>query len=353
MSPQHVYLRDRRHGTTRMVSLGSRGQTSNLADWQPSISPNGRFVAWCSTSTNLAKPDAHSGAPWLGPGLGPRTDVCVRDLRYRITRRASDDRHGGMANGPSCRPDAANNGDVAFESQASDLVSRDDNGVSDVFAYDWSSDRVTRASISSSGRGAAAGAQGVAISADGRFTAFYSGSQLSAHDTDALGDAYVRDRRNATTRLVSAGPAGCYIEPVLALTASGRHVLYGCDRTLFVRDLRNGRVTVANPALDGAPAADAPSRAALSDDARTVVFCTRAKNLAANHGPDDDVLMRDIRRGTTTVLAHAGNAIGCTNAVAVSGDGRTALFGADAPGIVPADTGDPRQSDIFIATPLR
>jgi hypothetical protein len=91
----------------------------------------------------------------------------------------------------------------------------------------------------------------------------------------------------------------------------------------------------------------------LSDDARTVVLCTRSKNLAPNHGPDDDVVVRDMARGTSTVLAHAGNSIGCTGTLAVSADGRTALFGADAPGVVPTDTRDPRQADIFVATPLR
>lgn len=352
-APEHVYLRDRARGTTRMVSLNSSGQTSNLGDWQPSISPNGRFVAWCSTSTNLAKPDQHSGRPWTGPGLDPRTDVFVRDLRRGITRRASDDWRGRMANNASCRPDVANDGDVAFESHASDIVARDTNGYVDVFAYDWATDRVERMSVSSSGRQSVSGAQGVAMSADGRYVAFYTGSHLAAGDRDRLGDVYVRDRRRRTTRLVSPGAQGCYVESVLALSPSGRRVLFECDRTLFERDLVTGHTTVANPGLSGEPAADSVSRAAFSDDGRMVVFCTRAKNLATGHGPDDDVVLRDLRRGTTTVLAHAGASIGCTGTIAASGDGRTALFSGDAPGIVPADVRDPRQCDLFVAAPLR
>jgi Tol biopolymer transport system component len=353
VAPEHVYLRDRRRGTTRIVSLSSTGRTSNLGDWQPSISPNGRFVAWCSTSTNLARPDRHSGRPWTGPGLDPRTDVFVRDLRRGITRRASDDHRGGMANNASCRPDVTNDGDVAFESHASDLVSDDTNGFVDVFVYDWAADRVERASVSSSGRQSIAGAQGVAISADGRYVAFYTGWHLAAGDRDRLGDVYVRDRRRRTTRLVSPGPQGCYVESVLALSPHGRRVLFECDRTLFERDLASGRSLVANPGLGGAPANDSVSRASFSDDGRTVVFCTRAKNLATGHGPDDDVVLRDLRLQTTTVLAHAGAAIGCLGAIAVSGDGRSALFSGDAPGIVPEDIRDPRQADLFVAAPLR
>jgi hypothetical protein len=351
--PQHVYLRDRRRGRTRMVSLSSSGRTSNLADWQPSLSPNGRFVAWCSISTNLARPDQHSGVPWTGPGLDPRTDVFVRDLRRGLTRRASDDHRGRMANNASCRPDVANDGDVAFESHASDLVSGDTNGYVDVFAYDWAGDRLRRVSVTSGGRQSVSGAAGVAISAEGRYVAFYTGARLTASDGDNLGDVFVHDRMRRSTRLVSAGADSCYIEPLLALTPRARHVLYACGTALVVRDLTSGRSVVANPASDGGAAADAVSRAALSDDARTVVFCTRAKNLARDHGPDDDVVMRDTRLGKTTVLAHAGASIGCLGTTAVSADGRTALFSGDAPGIVPADRRDPRQADLFVASPLR
>jgi hypothetical protein len=347
-SPQHVYLRDRTAGTTRMVSLNSAEQTSNLGDWQPSLSPSGRFVAWCSTSTNLARPDRILGFPNTGPGLHPGTDVFVRDLRRGITRRASDNARGGMANNASCRPDVADDGDVAFESHASNLVPHDRNGYVDVFAYDWGRDRVRRVSVTSSGRESIAGAQGVAIAAEGRYVAFYTGSRLAPQDRDRMGDVYLHDRRLRTTRLVSRRPAQCYYEQTLALTPRARHALYGCGTELLVHDLRSGRIVVANPALTGAPA-EQVSRAAISDDARTVVFCTRAKDHASGHGPDDDFLMRDLRRGTSVVVAHAGPADGCVRAATVSGDGGTALFSGDAVGIVPQDVRDPRQTDIFAA----
>jgi hypothetical protein len=347
-SPQHVYLRDRSRGTTRMVSLNSAEETSNLGNWLPSISPNGRFVAWCSLSTNLARPDRLLGFPNTGPGLHPATDVFVRDLRRGITRRASDNARGGIANNASCRPDVADDGDAAFESHASNLVPGDRNGYVDVFAYDWARDRTRRVSVTSAGRESAAGAQGVAISGEGRYVAFYTGSRLAPQDRDRLGDVYLHDRRRRTTRLVSTRPAQCYFEPLLALTPHARHALYGCGSELLVHDLRSGRIAVANPALAGAPAEQA-SRAAISDDARTVVFCTRAKNHVPGHGSDDDFLVRDLRRGTTAIVAHAGPADGCVRTAAVSGDGRTALFSGDAPAIVPQDIRDPRQTDIFAA----
>jgi hypothetical protein len=143
------------------------------------------------------------------------------------------------------------------------------------------------------------------------------------------------------------------VEPVLALTPHARHVLFECATGLDLRDLAGGRSVVIDRGADGQPASGGTSRAGLSDDGQTVLFCTRAKNIASNHGPDDDVIVHDLRRGTTAVVAHAGNSAGCVWAATVSGDGRTGLFGADAPGLVPADRRDPRQIDLFLAAPLR
>src|SRR5438067_8406363 len=62
----------------------------------------------------------------------------VHAARYQATWLISRDRHGGTPNGPSTHPVIS--GDkryariIAFQSEASDLVGSDDNGVSDVFA---------------------------------------------------------------------------------------------------------------------------------------------------------------------------------------------------------------------------
>src|SRR5215218_4742038 len=163
---QEVYLRDRRRGRTRLVSRNSRGHASNAWSWQPSLSPSGRFLAFCSTASNLARPDRHPRVPHLGPGLDPLTDVFVRDLRRGVTRRASSDRRGRMANAGSCRPSVADTGDVAFESEASDLVEGDTNGFIETFVYDWSARRVRAVAVPAGG-GESAGSEGAAISPDG------------------------------------------------------------------------------------------------------------------------------------------------------------------------------------------
>jgi WD40 repeat protein len=346
---QEVYLRDRRRGRTRMVSLSSRGRASNAWSWQPSLSPNGRFVAFCSTASNLARPDRRPLVPHFGPGLDPRTDVFVRDLRRRITRRASSDRHGGMSNAGSCRPSVANNGDVAFESAASDLVRGDANGFIETFVYDWSSRRVRAVAVPSGG-GSSVGSGGAAISPDSRFVAFYTGARLAPADTDALSDAYLRDRRRGTTHVVSPGTAGCYNEPVLELTPRAGHVLHWCDDGLRVLDRRNGQLWNASPTVDGRPPDRTITEAGISADGRTVVFCTEAYNMGVDDGLFDHVFAWQRGQSSATVVAAAAS---CLRAADISANGRTAIFTATLPGLVPQDIRDVRQSDAFVAEPLR
>jgi WD40-like Beta Propeller Repeat len=346
---QEVYLRDRGRGRTRLVSRNSRGRASNAWSWRPSLSPNGRFVAFCSTASNLARPDRRPRVPHLGPGLDPLTDVFVRDLRRGITRRASSDRRGRMANGGSCWPSVANTGDVAFESYASDLVAGDTNGFRETFVFDWSSGRV-RAVATPAGGGRSAGSEGAAISPEGRYVAFYTGARLTPEDVDVLGDVYLYDRRRDAPEVPSSAPVDCYHGAVLGLTRGARHVLHWCQDGLRVLDRRTGVRADASPTIDGRPPETTVTDAGISADGRTVVFCTSAHNLGAPPGSVGDHVWVWQGGPRATPLANAGS---CVWTADVSANGRTAIFTADMPGLVPRDTADVRQSDAFVAEPLR
>ena len=344
---QEVYVRDRARGRTLLVSRNSRGRASNGWSWMPSLSPNGGFLAFCSTASNLARPDRLPRAH-TGPGLDPHTDVFVRDLRRGVTRRASSDHRGRMANAGSCRPSVANTGDVAFESAASDLARGDTNGFIETFVYDWESRRVR--AVAQLPGGGTAGSAGAAISADGRYVAFYAGERLAPEDDDALGDAYLYDRRGRTLRVVSPGTAGCYNELALELTPRARHVLHWCDDGLRVLDRRTGEVANASPTVDGGPPDRSITDAGIAADGDTVVFSSEAYNLGAPaDGLYDHVFAWRRERPLAAVVAAASH---CTWAAGVSADGRTAAFAATLPGLVPQDTADPRQGDAFVAGPL-
>ena len=118
----------------------------------------------------------------------------VRDRKRHTTRRVSVSSTGQPGNNESYQPAISADGRyVAFGSLASSLVSGDTKGTEDVFVRDRELDTTRRVSVSSSGEPANNFSAGPAISADGRYVAFYSyATNLVAGDTNAAVDAFVR-----------------------------------------------------------------------------------------------------------------------------------------------------------------
>jgi len=116
-----IYVFDRTAGTKTRVSVGPGGTDANGASLGPAISADGLFVAFQSTATNLVVGDSNN-----------RADIYVYDRNAGTTRRVSVNTNLGLGGG--LRPWLNGNGSLAtFTSTASDLVSNDTNGVSDVF----------------------------------------------------------------------------------------------------------------------------------------------------------------------------------------------------------------------------
>jgi hypothetical protein len=123
-----VFLRDRRHKTTALVSTDSEYTQGNNDSFAPTIAPNGDVVAFESFASNLT------------PGQdGPREDIFVRDLRHGGTTVASVTSDGApraaelvtqLLQRPSLSDDGAL---VAFGSTSPNLVPGDGNGVEDIF----------------------------------------------------------------------------------------------------------------------------------------------------------------------------------------------------------------------------
>src|SRR5438270_582443 len=129
-----VFVRDRKTGKTARVSVDSHGAQGNGDSDGPSISADGRFVAFLSSATNLVAGDTN----------GAR-DVFVRDRKAGKTRRVSVDSHGAQGKGASFVPSISANGRfVAFSAVANNLVGGDTNTVSDVFVRAPKTGKTTR-----------------------------------------------------------------------------------------------------------------------------------------------------------------------------------------------------------------
>jgi Tol biopolymer transport system component len=121
-----VFVRDRQLASTVRVSVDSGGTQGAGASTDPSISSDGRFVAFASAASNLVAGDSNL-----------TLDVFVRDRQLASTVRASVDSGGTQGAGSSGGPSISADGRfVAFDSLASNLVLGDTNGFQDVFLRD-------------------------------------------------------------------------------------------------------------------------------------------------------------------------------------------------------------------------
>ena len=133
---------------------------------------------------------------------------------------------------------------VAFVSFATNLVPGDTNDATDVFVRDRQTGTTRRVSLGPGGVQGNGGSAGPAISANGRFVAFFSAAtNLVPGDTNGTADVFVRDRQTGTTRRVSLGPGGVQGDGDsvgAAISADGRFVAFESDATNLVPGDTNG-----------------------------------------------------------------------------------------------------------------
>jgi Tol biopolymer transport system component len=194
LTRQQVWLRDVATARTTLLSArpdGSEGAGNSTA---PSITVDGRLVAFESTSSDLVADDRNG-----------RSDVLVwRDGAG--LRRASLAPDGAEAGGASGQPALSGNGRyLAFASAADNLVPGDTTGPlppgtdaanpTDIFALDLVNGYLARVSVGIGPSEPDGSSSGPSLSGNGRFVAFTSGaSNLVADDTNAIDDVFVRQR---------------------------------------------------------------------------------------------------------------------------------------------------------------
>jgi Tol biopolymer transport system component len=303
-----VYLHDLRERTTSLVSVGRDGRAGNATSSQPSVSHNGRFIAFASEADDLT-----------GTRPGRHTNVYVRDRRTRTTRRVSVPNGGGRADGDNFNPQIAGDGSrVAFISTARNLTSqRPATRYGAAFVRDLNAHRTVMVSVSSDGEPAdTAVFPQLSISANGRMVAFASdATNLGPGDTRPVAQAYVHVIDSRSTEVVSVNTAGRPLDPVESpvLSADGRHVAFICYANdpsvgdfemggdVYVRDRLLGTTALASVDAGGMAAGAVSGlhgMPAISADGSRVAFTSFASDVVEGDTNDaDDVFLR-IREGS-------------------------------------------------------
>lgn len=288
-----VFVWDRKTRVTRRVSVGPGGTQANGnfgSSGPVAISAHGRYVAFVSDASNLVAVDTN--------GI---SDVFVRDRWTHVTRRVSVGPGGTQARGGrgfiSDLAMSAHGRYVAFVSDATDLVAGDINHFRDVFVRDRKAQVTSQVSVGPGGVQANHESNTLAISAHGRYVAFESfASNLVTRDTNGISDVFVRDRKAHVTRRLSTGPGGSQANGDSSLpvfSADGRYLAFSSSATnlvcgdrdtndswdVFVRERRTHVTRQVSVGPGGTQANDQSFSASMSEHGRYVGFTSHASNL--------------------------------------------------------------------------
>lgn len=180
-----VYLRDLESDGLRVLSRNGAGQIGDAGSGRPRLDCRGRVAVFESRAGNFDGP--------IAPGV---QNVYLASLVGSAGPRLISRAPNGAANGDSGRPVVSADGRwVVFESIASNLVTDDRNGVSDVFLADTLTGELRRLSVAASGVEGNGPSGRPSISCDGLYIAFESeASNLVPNDGNGLSDVFVLDR---------------------------------------------------------------------------------------------------------------------------------------------------------------
>jgi Tol biopolymer transport system component len=267
-----VFLRDLLTGRTTLVSVGRHGQADNGAH-QPEISADGRQVAFTSGSTNLVAGDTNdtgdvfvrdldagrtervsltedglqsaysSSDPTVSAdgrfvAFTSSTAVAVRDRGTNTTRVVSrgvtvDPRSDSLEAG---KPAISNDGRFVVFTVVGWLPGMDP--VPNVWLRDLRTDRLELISADYMGQPAWAigGSFRTDISADGRYVTFGTTARLTRADQGELSDVFRLDRKTGSLGWITQGQDQTWVDgrngshgP--AISDDGQHVAFDSDAT--------------------------------------------------------------------------------------------------------------------------
>jgi len=303
------------------VSVNTTGGDPNSISFHGSVSDDGRYVVFQSFADNLVAGDTNFGS-----------DIFVRDTLFNITIRVNTDVSGNEADAFSFSSNPVISGDgstVAFDSDASNLVTTDFNGFRDVFVKRWLAviPDVTRVSV-----------EGPADD-----------------DGDLDGDEFDLDNANGESGSPSLSETGRFVAFVTDATDLIRGDS-GLAADVYIRDVLLGVSRRCSVTTLGGEASQASNEPQVSRDGRWVVFQSNTPDLVQGDTNNaEDIFLRDTVSNITIRISVATYGVESSpffpnRNPSITGDGRFVAFASLASNLAPNDTNG--ANDIYIRGPL-
>lgn len=323
---KQIYRKDLLTGEILLVSAKSNGQAGTADSVDPSISDDGRYVAFSSASLNFGARDV----------LIPQ--VFVRDLApggSGLTMISRNPATGQPGDGGSSQVAISGSGShVVFLSAARDLVPGVPGHIVQVYEADLTTGAtppiilVSRQDATQfpAREGSDAQPNLPAVSADGGVVVFMAAaSNLTADETFDTAQVWVHEVATGRTTLVSERATGGGVNSAAwtgGISADGRRVVFWSDAEViagvgrgmnhvYVRDLPTGATTLVDTARSGVPSSSSlgASSADISADGRVVVFKSTASDLGPEKGGGEQTFRAVLSSGAITLVSSRGDAV--------------------------------------------
>jgi len=326
---QDIFVFDRKMETMQRISVSSDGKQSNDYSLRPSISGDGRFVAFMSYANNLVDHDHNH-----------QLDVYIHDREKKTTELVSISTDGKAGNTKSMNPTMSSDGRfVAFMSFANNLIDEDINDNPDIFVRNIPEGKTEVVSLSSRSQQANHGSSNPSISADGRYVLFQSparnlvpiDNKRSDENEWNFSDVFLRDRETGKTELISVnleGMPGNHPSGSPSVSQDGRYVAFTSMATdlvenypdgplelsgkgftarrvdVYAHDRETNTTKLVSAALSGEPGNHQSQAPKISANGQFVIFQSAASNLTKTRMPGTtiNIYQRDIVKDETTLV---------------------------------------------------
>jgi hypothetical protein len=361
---KHIFVYDVTAKTLEQVSKSSEsggGNEGDNASQNPSISADGRYVAFESDAENLVGDDSN--------GL---TDVFVYDRQTKTTERVSLRDNGSQAtNGYAETPSISGDGRyVAFTSGTNNLVSGFANGNFDVYIYDRTADTMIGVPVPFNVI-ASRNSLNPVFSKDGKFVAFEFSIDKSienGNDGYTYTSIYLYDVEAKQSKRIIEGNDGVdsdgTVSTIASISADGRYIAFQSniktldfydtngDTDVFVYDRETGltrRVSTDSSGNQGNLSSQNP---AISGNGEFIAFDSMNTTFATDTNGANDVFMKKWRSGGIDLVSRNGalqQANGDSSAPSVAFDGNSVAFQSFATNLDPLDNTN-GTTDVYLVT---